>query len=590
MDTLILRNTGTTPLQVQDMGVYLNSSEEMDLILNFRNEDILESQDLETVMSGDGVVELTQSPNPAVELTYSELVDYLTSLTRYDQIDYSYISGKDLDTDVTGLELEQLTDGSDITLHNHDNRYYTKTNLQTSGEASIHWDNLTNAPQFGALTWQDPVNRTDSSYGSGTTLPVSDNDLNDARMVADDGDGKPAQYVCVATSGTWDQQWKKIADVDWGSSNSIGVTPSGNLVATNVQAALYELQSDIDGIVSGTLDINVSLDDAYDDGSSIIVDNTDVNWQLTDTKNFKITTDGGLTNAMIISAASGGDKVEINAALDVNASVFTIDGTNASSVNVTGNSLTLKTTTSGNVNISAAGSLNLDDGNLTSAIPLSESGVTALDPSFTATSIIGAINESLNLATGADTLDEVYDSSAGSGAGRTITVDSGSVKLDASSGNFAPIELTEQTAAPSADLAAGQLSYINNQLYVYDGDRSKWLSVNELHYQWSDRNSKGKYLPVGSSLDAGMGYRVPMNATVCKVSVWSSNSTSRSLELRKNGTATALKTFSLAAGVYTSTNDDIDLTANDVLQVYVSGASGPPVKDVIVSVYVRWRA
>ena len=30
--------------------------------------------------------------------------------------------------------------------HNHDDRYYTKTNLQTSGQASVHWDNITNKP------------------------------------------------------------------------------------------------------------------------------------------------------------------------------------------------------------------------------------------------------------------------------------------------------------------------------------------------------------------------------------------------------------------------------------------------------------
>jgi hypothetical protein len=30
--------------------------------------------------------------------------------------------------------------------HNHDTRYYTQTQLQTSGQAQVHWDNLTNVP------------------------------------------------------------------------------------------------------------------------------------------------------------------------------------------------------------------------------------------------------------------------------------------------------------------------------------------------------------------------------------------------------------------------------------------------------------
>jgi hypothetical protein len=33
-----------------------------------------------------------------------------------------------------------------------DIRYYTKTNLQTSGQALVHWDNITNKPTFGTVT------------------------------------------------------------------------------------------------------------------------------------------------------------------------------------------------------------------------------------------------------------------------------------------------------------------------------------------------------------------------------------------------------------------------------------------------------
>jgi len=37
-----------------------------------------------------------------------------------------------------------LTLGGNSTLHCHDDRYYTQTNLQTSGQACVHWDNITN--------------------------------------------------------------------------------------------------------------------------------------------------------------------------------------------------------------------------------------------------------------------------------------------------------------------------------------------------------------------------------------------------------------------------------------------------------------
>ena len=579
MKTLVLRNLGSETLQVQDLGIYLRTGEEIDLILSFRNEDILESNDIESAILGDGAVFIVEPGEDDIELSYADVIKYLTSLTRYDKIDYSYISSKDEDTNITGAQLEALIDGSDVAGHHHDTRYYTKTQLQTGGQADISWDNISNAPQFGSVHWKDPVDRTDTSYGSGTTLPLTDNEVNDARMVEDDGDGKPAQYVCVATEGPWNEQWKKIADVDWGHANSIKVDPLGNLTSNKVQAALYELQGDIDGIVAGTIDILYSLDDAYQDGSIVDVNDTDVEWRLGASREFKITNAAGSSDYLSIT----------NGAVAVSTTAFTLSGTTASSVNVTGGSLTLSTTTSGNLNITSAAALMFKDANLTNAISISESGVAGLDAGFTATSIVGALNELMTGGGAANTLDDAYNGATGNGSGRTITVDNGSVKLDATSASYAPLELTQQASAPTADLAAGQISFINGQLYAYDGGRTKWLSVNELVYTWSDKNAKGKYLPVGNALDSGMGFRMPQNATVTKLTVWSSNGQNRELEIRRNGASTSLKTFSLVSGTYTSTNDNIDLAAGDVLQVYVSGGSGPPAQDIIVTAYIRWR-
>ena len=63
---------------------------------------------------------------------------------------------------------------------------------------------------IGAIvTWKDPV-------ATKALLPLTGNSINDARIVQDDGDTNPAVYVCIAVVGTVDQQWVKIADVDWG--------------------------------------------------------------------------------------------------------------------------------------------------------------------------------------------------------------------------------------------------------------------------------------------------------------------------------------------------------------------------------------
>lgn len=601
MATLIFKNTGGTALSVNDLGIYLEASEELDLIVNCRDEDIIESDDIESALSGDGEVWL----NDTTELTYQQLIDYLTKLTKYDVIDYAYITAEDATTDITAAELEALTDGSEVSGHIHDgryftetelnngeldSRYYTETELSTSGQSAVHWDNITNAPQFGDLHWQDPVDRAHSGYGSGTTLPTTGNTLNDARMVKDDGDGKPAQYVCVATTGTWDQQWKKIADVDWGTAAYIGVTPTGNLAADDVQEALEELQSDIDNIVNGTLDIDHDLDDAYNDGSTVAVDTTDVIWDLTDGRDFNIRSDSGSTEILSVSAAASVDTVTIDGKLVVSGSSIELEGNVASHFRTVGANLTFETTTSGNISISSIGNLSLKDQYLSSSINLSESGNTALDVGFTATSIIGAINELYGASGGIDTLDDAYDATAGSGAGRAITVDSGAVKLDATSGTDAPLELTELSSAPTTNLASGQLMVIDGELYCYDGTRTKWLSVDGHEFHWNDFCAKGKFMRIGSVSSVTTGFKVPVNATIVKIAVKiGGGNLTRQLKLGKNGAAPALKTITPTAGSYTSTNDNIDVNAGDYIQMYVTGSAGLPAKNIIATVYLRWR-
>jgi len=70
-----------------------------------------------------------------------------------------------------------------------------------------------------------------------------------------------------------------------------------------------------------------------------------------------------------------------------------IAGGSASSFQTTSANLTLGTLTSGTLLLASAGELTLNDQHLSAAIPISESGTTGLDAAFTATSIVGALNE-----------------------------------------------------------------------------------------------------------------------------------------------------------------------------------------------------
>lgn len=150
MDQLILKNNGNSPLYVNDLGIEVSVGEDFDLLQSFTAEDITESYDFPLVFSQGGQVTLISGAETFV-MSLQDVLDYLTPLTRWSKIDYSYISGKDDTTNITSSELEELTDGSDTSLHTHDNRYYTETELQTPGSASVHWDNITNSP-VGSIT------------------------------------------------------------------------------------------------------------------------------------------------------------------------------------------------------------------------------------------------------------------------------------------------------------------------------------------------------------------------------------------------------------------------------------------------------
>jgi hypothetical protein len=385
-----------------------------------------------------------------------------------------------------------------------------------------------------------------------------------------------------------------------------------------------------------------TLDEIYDGetGTRIIYqDNGTIEWQIADTFQHNFSDASG-SDILSVRALSTGDLVRVNGNLDVNGAAITLDADAASNFTVDGADLTLSTITSGDINIISAGQLDIDatsldadftgsfniDGSgnssirttssnldistqtsgdlsitssgdlsfedqyLTSPITLSETGETALDSSYTAVSIVGALNELKDdLGNVTVTLDGAYDGPGGSGAGKVITADSGAVVIDASGQTNAPLQLTQQTSAPSTNLVAGQMTVIDGELYVYDGIRAKFLSL-ESHYSWGENVVKGRIMKIGNAIGGTVGYKMPKDVTIVGVSVSEKSGSNRTIHLRKNSLTSPIKTFALSAGSYISTVDNIDLSSGDVLQVFVTGGSGAPCKDLIVNVYTKNRA
>ena len=84
------------------------------------------------------------------------------------------VDGSKLDTIETGAEVNNLTDqqaaslvsGAQSNWHTHDDWYYRKTQLQTGGESSVHWDNITNTP----ATYPPSTHNHDNLYYTETEL------------------------------------------------------------------------------------------------------------------------------------------------------------------------------------------------------------------------------------------------------------------------------------------------------------------------------------------------------------------------------------------------------------------------------------
>jgi len=420
MWTLIIKNNGGSPITIEDLGITVPASSQITFSDQFEYQEIASSDDLrDEVNSGNLVVNDGSS-----DLSSANGVLYLTLYNAKETAD----------------------------------EFYTQTALQTSGQSSVHWDNITNAPSFGAVSWKEPVEaraRTIAASPPGTPA-VGD-------FYIDSGDNHLYKY-----SGTWDDQ---------------GAPTSGDraIVLDSTAQMIYEWS-----------------------GSS---------WDAqTDNED--------------------GDAVMVN-----------------------------------------------DDGDGKQAQYVYDFGTLAwvkiADIDY------GEPND----------LDGAYDQ-GGAGAGRSITADSGAVKIDTASATNAPIELTQKSSLPTTGLAAGQLAVKDGILFIYDGTRSKWLSVERLYLVFGRRgNTSNQYLSysAGRLPSNNSGLRIPRDACVVAMSAQLDASGTANMRLRRNDSASNISTLAISAALGAhDTSLDINLSAGDFLQMYSDNASS--VQDPMVIVEIAYRA
>jgi len=255
-----------------------------------------------------------------------------------EQFDYHEIFGAGTLRDLVAAGTLVINNGADLSAtdgvdwiealntYKANDRFYTKTQLGASGSSAVHWDNISNTPAFGAMTWKEPViyrvlNTTGSTTGAvtgdiivnggnyeqydgsswntigtvttgdrvidlaqvdnaivdydGSVWAVTDTPvLGDAVMVDDDGDGKQAQYVYN------DADWMKIGDVDFaghfdGGANkhdASEIDTEGTY--TNIPGTPTDLETTISAIdtkigeISAEASDKNTLNEAYDEGGA----------------------------------------------------------------------------------------------------------------------------------------------------------------------------------------------------------------------------------------------------------------------------------------------------------------------------------
>jgi len=197
---------------------------------------------------------------------------------------------------------------------------YSKIEMQTDGQSSIHFGNLTNVPNLADSSWKEAV----ASYDD---LPITGNNINDMRIVADDGDGKTSMYRCYSNidSDPIASQWEKIADLDWTNDH-------GALVGLGDDDHIQYLRHDGIRAMSDNLNMggNQLLNSVLQNSTTLPLDIEGLIYYDSNTKEAKLKTASGIS---IISGAGALIRaVEITSTL--NQTIFDVGQNNIYSYSI----------------------------------------------------------------------------------------------------------------------------------------------------------------------------------------------------------------------------------------------------------------
>ena len=155
------------------------------------------------------------------------------------------------------------------------------------------------------------------------------------------------------------------------------------------------------------------------------------------------------------------------------------------------------------------------------------------------------------------------------GIGTTVP----SAKIDIESTGI-PLRIKPSASTPSGTSAGQMFVGDDGILYIYDGTRTKWLSVDRTMVGWgSNILTSYSYLrQFGGSPSNSNGWRMVRNGTITAITAQTGSNETWILEIRKNDSSTAIASLNMTGQKGNHSNTlNIDVNEGDFLQAYCNG-------------------
>lgn len=158
------------------------------------------------------------------------------------------------------------------------------------------------------------------------------------------------------------------------------------------------------------------------------------------------------------------------------------------------------------------------------------------------------------------------------------------------------LEINPQVSHVPTGSTTGQISVIGDKLFMYDGTRAKWLSieVSSLSFGRSGNSDNVNLRTAGNQSSNRSGYLMPFDGTITYASIKSNDNSGAqakqfSIQIRNGNTTNSATNVSTVASEYSSTTLNIDFSTGDYVNVRINNDGNGNINNVGAVIWVKWR-